>query len=643
MEPMDDGVICVVQDQTDRVDANRQSLKRAARFRAIVEGSSELVVVTDGTGAMTFVSPEPVRRLGYEADELIGRNAFDLIHPDEAPDAIEALAGSLSGPGVKDTSEVRIRTADGGWRLFEVVPTNMLDDPDVEGLVFHLRDLTERYEQQRAFRFMFEYSPLPQIQSFPGSGLAANHAFASLTGYSREELLAMRLRDLVHPDDALGLEAMRDQLLGGEPALEGLHRFVRKNESVFYGRVQATAVRDDTGSLSYFLGVFEDVTAEIEATSALKASEARLRAIIDNSPDIIAVLYPSGHWEASRQSTRLLGYPNGYVVDGGLYALDPSGRRADGRGRPERGARRHPKPEGTDRAPPPGVRRQLLDLRVRRPEPGLGRRRRWCRRHGSQRHRTQAGGTRAPRGRRAVPYRVRALAVVRVARRSRRPHPRHQRGGRRAAAADARGTDRDRCARLCAPGRRRARDRSDVAADLRHRRDRGVPHGARRRDRSLGDVARRTLHAGGRSGSVRHLAPDRHHRAAQPRGASRQGSHHGSAHGVAEPQRVHEPRAVGVGAHQQGGGRAAVPRPRPVQGRERHVRARRRRRGADPCRTSAGAGHAFGRRRRPPGRRRVRGPVRGRRHARRSRRWAHAWSTRCASRSRSRTASSRSV
>ena len=63
---------------------------------------------------------------------------------------------------------MRIRTADGGWRLFEVVPTNMLEDPDVEGLVFHLRDLTERYEQQRAFRFMFEYSPLPQIQSFPG-------------------------------------------------------------------------------------------------------------------------------------------------------------------------------------------------------------------------------------------------------------------------------------------------------------------------------------------------------------------------------------------------------------------------------------------------------------------------------------------
>ena len=172
-----------------------------------------------------------------------------------------------------------------------------------------------------------------------------------------------------------------------------LHRFVRKDESVFYGRVQATAVRDDTGSLSYFLGVFEDVTAEIEATSALKASEARLRAIIDNSPDIIAVLYPSGHWEASRQSTRLLGYPNGYVVDGGLYALiHPD----DG---PTAAVALSEVLAGT-RSP-----KEPIELRLRAFDGnywtfecvgqnlGARRRRRRCRRHGPQRHRTQAGGT----------------------------------------------------------------------------------------------------------------------------------------------------------------------------------------------------------------------------------------------------------
>ena len=386
----------------------------------------------------------------------------------------------------------------------------------------------------------------------------------------------MRLRDLVHPDDALGLEAMRDQLLGGEPALEGLHRFVRKNESVFYGRVQATAVRDDTGSLSYFLGVFEDVTAEIEATSALKASEARLRAIIDNSPDIIAVLYPSGHWEASRQSTRLLGYPNGYVVDGGLYALihpDDGPTAAVALSEVLAGTRSPKEPielrlrafDGnywTFECVGQNLGSDDVDGGVVVTARNVTERKRAERAHREAEERFRTAFEHSPLCVSLVDLDGRILDI--------------NAAGAALLQQHARGADRNRCARLCAPGRRRARDRSDVAADLRHRRDRGVPHGARRRNRSLGDVARRPLHARGRSSSVRHLAPDRHHRAAQPRGASREGSHHGSAHGVAEPQRVHEPRSVGVGAQQQGGGRAAVPRPRPVQGRERHVRARRR-------------------------------------------------------------------
>jgi PAS domain-containing protein len=63
------------------------------------------------------------------------------------------------------------------------------------------------------------------------------------------------------------------------------------------------------------------VTAEFEARSALEASEARLRAIIDNSPDIVAVLHPTGHWEASKQASRLLGYDPSDAPTGGPFAL----------------------------------------------------------------------------------------------------------------------------------------------------------------------------------------------------------------------------------------------------------------------------------------------------------------------------------
>ena len=323
MEPVSDRVaISVVQDMTERADAYRDYVENAARFRAIVHNSSELVVVTDAGGSITYISPEPARRIGYDAEQLIGVNAFDLLHPDEAPEALEALGGSLSGPGVKETAEVRVRTADGGWRLFEVVPTNMTDDPDVAGFVFHLRDLTERYEQQRAFRLMFENSPVPQVQSYPGGeGIHANLAFAQLIGYSREELLARSLNEFVHEDDRAALIRDRERLTEGAPEINSMRRFVRKDGSMFYARVQATAVHDAAGSVQYFYGAFEDVTAEFEARSALEASEARLRAIIDNSPDIVAVLHPTGHWEASKQASRLLGYDPSDAPTGGPFAL----------------------------------------------------------------------------------------------------------------------------------------------------------------------------------------------------------------------------------------------------------------------------------------------------------------------------------
>ena len=49
MEPVSDRVaISVVQDMTERADAYRDYVENAARFRAIVHNSSELVVVTDG-------------------------------------------------------------------------------------------------------------------------------------------------------------------------------------------------------------------------------------------------------------------------------------------------------------------------------------------------------------------------------------------------------------------------------------------------------------------------------------------------------------------------------------------------------------------------------------------------------------------
>jgi diguanylate cyclase (GGDEF)-like protein/PAS domain S-box-containing protein len=116
----------------------------AARFRALVQNSSHMVIVLDAGGGITYASPAFRRMLGYREDARVGQNVFELIHPDDVHGVRarfgEHLAGMAHGAGF----EFRFLAADGTWRHMEALANNLLDDPAVGGVVFNCRDVTER-------------------------------------------------------------------------------------------------------------------------------------------------------------------------------------------------------------------------------------------------------------------------------------------------------------------------------------------------------------------------------------------------------------------------------------------------------------------------------------------------------------------
>ncbi|HET7517195.1 MAG TPA: PAS domain S-box protein, partial [Actinomycetes bacterium] len=116
----------------------------AARFRALVQNSSHMVIVLDAGGGITYASPAFRRMLGYRDDARVGQNVFELIHPDDVGDVRarfgEHLAGLAQGAGLG----FRFLAADGSWRNIEALANNLLDDPAVGGVVFNCRDVTER-------------------------------------------------------------------------------------------------------------------------------------------------------------------------------------------------------------------------------------------------------------------------------------------------------------------------------------------------------------------------------------------------------------------------------------------------------------------------------------------------------------------
>jgi diguanylate cyclase (GGDEF)-like protein/PAS domain S-box-containing protein len=116
----------------------------AARFRALVQNSSHMVIVVDASGGITYASPAFRRMLGYREDARVGQNVFELIHPDDVVDVRARFGEHLAGLAQSAGFGFRFLAADGTWRNIEALANNLLDDPAVGGVVFNCRDVTER-------------------------------------------------------------------------------------------------------------------------------------------------------------------------------------------------------------------------------------------------------------------------------------------------------------------------------------------------------------------------------------------------------------------------------------------------------------------------------------------------------------------
>ena len=118
--------------------------QREAHFRLMLENSSDIVTILDGGGAIRYESPSVSRVLGYTVEEMLGRSAFEFVHPDDLAAVKEAFAGVLAAPGVAAPVELRFRARDGSWRVLEAVGNNLLHEAEIGGIVVHSRDITTR-------------------------------------------------------------------------------------------------------------------------------------------------------------------------------------------------------------------------------------------------------------------------------------------------------------------------------------------------------------------------------------------------------------------------------------------------------------------------------------------------------------------
>lgn len=141
------------RDATELYRAQEDLRRSGLRFQSLIERASDLVVVMDGRGVITYAGPSVSRVLGYGPVELVGRPGARFVHPEDRSRAIEFFRTvATRGNGLTRNIQLRVVSKDGQVRVVDWLVTNLLDDPVINGVVLNGRDVTDRVAIEEQLR-----------------------------------------------------------------------------------------------------------------------------------------------------------------------------------------------------------------------------------------------------------------------------------------------------------------------------------------------------------------------------------------------------------------------------------------------------------------------------------------------------------
>ena len=148
-----DGILFFANDVTEQVLSRKKIEESEKRFRALIEKSEEMIMLTTSEGKLLYGSPSITNVFGYSEEDVADNFTYEHIHPDDLTEFLKKRKEIITTPGKSFYHQQRVRHKNGNWIWCENTITNMLHEPSINALVTNFRNITDKKitEQQREF------------------------------------------------------------------------------------------------------------------------------------------------------------------------------------------------------------------------------------------------------------------------------------------------------------------------------------------------------------------------------------------------------------------------------------------------------------------------------------------------------------
>ena len=291
-------IVGSLTDITERKHAEAALEAGEKRFRAWIENSSDIITVLDAGGVIQYESPSVKPLLGYAPEELLGKIAFDFVHPEDQDRIVATFVENIQKPNSPVSTEFRFRHRDGSWRFLEGIGYAYVDEHDELVALVHSRDVTERKRAERALRekerLLSEAQRIGRIGSWsydiPNDSLTFSDEMYRLLDILPEDFHhdSNDFLALVYPSDRPEAAKWMTALTQGTQEQDLNFRIFHKNGELCYLQCTGAVEFDETGKPVRFIGTAQDVSERRAAEMQIDQQIKRLMALSEIDQAIIS-------------------------------------------------------------------------------------------------------------------------------------------------------------------------------------------------------------------------------------------------------------------------------------------------------------------------------------------------------------------